>query len=219
MIDILPVMDIIRFRNFAYDVVLSHRLTYPVNILNVVDNFSHLYDFASLKQVCSEYGAYDIKNQIEERGGDALVIRLESTGKHLVAFNEHSYPPEVNWNITHEAVHILLGHTKDKKILFATQSADDKTLEDITELVTLYILCPDILVRELGLKWSNDISMFFNIPPHKVIKYAHYIYLDPIIYRMTYRTNDKVKTAFRKSINEWKRQHNTEFSDELSIMA
>lgn len=218
MIDILPVMDIIKFRNFAYDVILSHRLTYPVNILNVVDNFSHLYDYASLKQLCSEYGADDIKNCIDERGGDALVLRLKSTGKHLVAFNEHTKAPEANWNITHEAVHILLGHTKNKRILFSTRYADDKKLEDITELVTLYILCPDVLVRELGLKWSNDISMFFNVPPHKVEKYAHYIYLDPIIYCMTPRLNAKVKAAFEKSINEWKSQHDTEFSEELSII-
>lgn len=163
----------LRIRDAAYQFILDYEVPYPIKSVELSLQFADVcdYDYIKLNPPTTLCGSNLSIHQLRNKYGDGFVCKDGS--KHVIAFDPEIPPNRINWTLIHELSHIVLHHLYDGQILHAFP---DSQLEAATDIFSLYVICPDILLTKLNMTDSQQISNTFHIPHTKVKAYGDYLF-------------------------------------------
>ncbi len=169
-------------KRLAYAFILREGITsIPVNSIRILKR-RHYY----LRPYDKIYELKATPEQIAYVYGDAFVYPTNYSPKpYGLGINMNCSLLECNYTIMHELAHIELGHVNKlmsaSGILRAEQWAEDEV-----ELFCLYVMCPDIILQELGIKKADEIARICCVPYRKAR--LKEMYLKKISLFKTFRT-------------------------------
>ena len=213
-------------RDLAYNFIIENDLKYPPNIISVAAKTCSLVTYKYLEK----YYIGDLQRPYPEDGiltADYLkkkhgvaAIKWIGDDDYLIAFDGTAPYDLLHWSITHELAHLYLKHTGAYEVLHsATEDRSMRIMEDAAEILTLYILCPEYLIKQLELDDADQIANKFNVPTDKLLKYAEYLYITynfPNSASNNWILNKKVINHFKSYIDQYN-NFDLEISDEFYI--
>lgn len=162
----------LRIRDAAYQFILDYEVPYPIKSVELALQFADVCDYEYITQnpPTTLSGMNISIHQLRNKFGDGFVCKDGSN--YVIAFDSEIPPNRINWTLIHEVSHIVLHHLYDGQILHAFP---DNQLESATDIFTLFIICPDILLSKYNMTNSQLISNTFHIPHQKVKAYGDYL--------------------------------------------
>lgn len=163
-------IDSLYIKKIAYDLMLREGFTtLPINAIHsLVERHYYIRSYENIYE-------WDVDPEVIIRAyGDAFVYW---TGCEEIPYglgiNMSCDLREKNWTIMHELAHIELGHVTDV-MGAAGELAPAQWAEEEVEMLCQYVMCPDVVLKELGIKKAQDIYNLCMIPYQKAMDKEKY---------------------------------------------
>lgn len=199
------IIDVNNIRNMAYRFLLKENISsLPVSAISIL--IHHQYYLRYYTRI----NGIDPDKLIDVYG-NAFVKTMPPPYSYNIAVNRDCEETDANWAIMHSIACIELGLVGDDIMGIGSKGWDNATRLAAMEadLFTLFVMCPDIILKTLKLTNPNDIATMCNVPLKKaIIKSKYFSSFDYLIPIKT-PTEQKILSNFREYISEYKQSKNT----------
>lgn len=164
------IIDSLYIKRIAYALILREGFTtLPINAIHsLVERHYYIRPYENISEL-------NVDPEVLRRAyGDAFVYPTGSEETpYGLGINMECDLRERNWTIMHELAHIELGHVTE--IMGAAgELIPAQWAEDEVNMLCLYVMCPDVVLNELGVKKADDIYDICKVPYEKAIEKEKY---------------------------------------------